>query len=82
MRSGTVRRRGRVTGESAPSASLSMTAPRIFARVGIGLAIVQAMTARLRDDVDLGRVEADVLRVVDRTFHPATASLWLRGAPR
>ena len=39
---------------------------------------VQAMTARLRDDVDLGRVEADVLGVVDRTFHPAFASLWLR----
>jgi hypothetical protein len=44
--------------------------------------IVQAMTARLRDDVDLGRVEADVLGVVDRTFHPAKASMWLRGASR
>lgn len=39
---------------------------------------VQAMTARLRDDVDLDRVEADVLGVVDRTFHPAKAALWLR----
>jgi len=39
---------------------------------------VQTMTARLRDDVDLGRVEADVLGVVDRTFHPASAGLWLR----
>jgi hypothetical protein len=39
---------------------------------------VQTMTARLRDDVDLGRVEADVLGVVDRTFHPAFAELWLR----
>jgi hypothetical protein len=39
---------------------------------------VQMMTARLRDDVDLGRVEADVLGVVDRTFHPTTAGLWLR----
>lgn len=39
---------------------------------------VQAMTARLRDDVDLGRVEADILSVVDRTFHPASAGLWLR----
>ena len=39
---------------------------------------LQAMTARLRDDVDLDRVEADVLGVVDRTFHPASAELWLR----
>ena len=39
---------------------------------------IQTMTARLRDDVDLGRVEADVLGVVDRTFHPASAGLWLR----
>jgi vacuolar-type H+-ATPase subunit I/STV1 len=40
--------------------------------------IVQAMTARLRDDVDLSRVEADVLGVVDQTFHPTNASMWLR----
>ncbi len=39
---------------------------------------VQGMTVRLRDDVDLDRVEADVLGVVDRTFHPASAGLWLR----
>ena len=39
---------------------------------------VQAMTARLQHDVDLGRVEADVLGVVNRTFHPATAAIWLR----
>lgn len=39
---------------------------------------LQAMTARLRDDVDLDRVEADVLGVVDRTFHPVSAGLWLR----
>ncbi|HEV8698515.1 MAG TPA: hypothetical protein VGQ89_12540 [Candidatus Limnocylindrales bacterium] len=43
---------------------------------------VQALTERLRDDVDLERVEADVLRVVDRTFHPSHAGLWLRGASR
>jgi hypothetical protein len=43
---------------------------------------VEAMTERLRDDVDLARVKADVLGVVDRTFHPATADVWLRGASR
>jgi hypothetical protein len=41
---------------------------------------VQAMSARLRDDVDLERVEADVLGVVHRTFHPTRAGLWLRAA--
>jgi hypothetical protein len=39
---------------------------------------VQALTARLRDDIDLERVGADVLGVVGRTFHPASSSLWLR----
>ena len=43
---------------------------------------VQALTERLRDDVDLERVEADVLGVLDRTFHPATAGMWLRGTTR
>jgi hypothetical protein len=43
---------------------------------------VQAMSARLRDDVDLERVEADVIGVVHRTFHPTHAGLWLRGGSR
>jgi hypothetical protein len=42
---------------------------------------VEAMTERLRDDVDLARVEA-VLGVVERTFHPVTAGVWLRGVSR
>ena len=43
---------------------------------------VQALTERLRDDVDLERVEADVLGVLDRTFHPSAAGMWLRGTTR
>ena len=39
---------------------------------------VQALTARLRDDVNIDRVESDVLGVVDQTFHPAFAGLWIR----
>ena len=39
---------------------------------------VEAMITRLRDDVDLDRLEADVLGVVVRTFHPTSAGLWLR----
>jgi hypothetical protein len=43
---------------------------------------VEALAARLRDDVDLVRVEAHVLNVVHRAFHPAVASVWLRGPSR
>jgi hypothetical protein len=43
---------------------------------------VQALTDRLRDDVDIDRVEADVLGVLDRTFHPTIAAMWLREASR
>lgn len=39
---------------------------------------VQSLTARLRDDVDIDRVRTDVLSVVDQTFHPLFAGLWLR----
>jgi hypothetical protein len=43
---------------------------------------VQSLTARLRNDVDIDRVQADVLGVVDGTFHPTKAAMWLRGASR
>jgi hypothetical protein len=39
---------------------------------------VQALTARLRDDVDIGRVQTDVLGIVEQTFHPVVVGLWLR----
>ncbi|MEO6208195.1 MAG: hypothetical protein ABIP77_09610 [Candidatus Limnocylindrales bacterium] len=41
---------------------------------------VEALTVRLRDDVDLERVKTDVLGVLDRTFHPTASDLWLRSA--
>ena len=43
---------------------------------------VQALTARLRNDVDIERLEADIIGVVYQTFHPTNAGLWLRGGPR
>jgi hypothetical protein len=43
---------------------------------------VQALTARLRDDVDIDRVQTDVLGVVEQTFHPTNAGMWLRGVSR
>jgi hypothetical protein len=52
---------------------------RRFDRAGYDATMtVQSLTARLRDDVDIDRVETDVLGVVDQTFHPAFAALWLR----
>lgn len=55
------------------------TVDRRFDRARYDAALtVQAMTARLRDDVDLDRIETDVLGVIDRTFHPSTSRLWLR----
>jgi hypothetical protein len=39
---------------------------------------VEAFSARLRDEVDLDTLSAEVLAVVDQTMEPTRASLWLR----
>ncbi len=39
---------------------------------------VDAFVVRLRDDVELDSVRADLLDVVNSTIHPAHASVWLR----
>jgi hypothetical protein len=39
---------------------------------------VEAFSARLRDQVDLDTLSAELLGVVDRTVQPTRASLWLR----
>jgi hypothetical protein len=39
---------------------------------------VEAFSARLRDQVDLATLSAELLAVVGQTVQPATASLWLR----
>jgi MFS family permease len=38
---------------------------------------IEAFSARLRDQVDLDTLSAEVLAVVDQTMQPTTASLWL-----
>jgi hypothetical protein len=40
--------------------------------------IIQGFSARLRDQVDLDSLTAEVLAVVDQTMQPTQASLWLR----
>jgi len=39
---------------------------------------VEAFSARLRDEVDLDTLSAELLGVVDQTMQPTTAWLWLR----
>lgn len=43
---------------------------------------IDAFSARLRADVDLDSVRADLVRVIHETVHPSHASVWLRGGPR
>jgi hypothetical protein len=39
---------------------------------------VEAFSARLRDEVDLDDLSAELLAVVDQTMQPTRASFWLR----
>jgi hypothetical protein len=44
--------------------------------------MIEAFSSRLRDEVDLDTLTAELLAVVDQTMQPTTASLWLRPAPK
>jgi hypothetical protein len=39
---------------------------------------VETFSARLREEIDLDSLSAELLTVVDQTVQPAQASLWLR----
>jgi hypothetical protein len=43
---------------------------------------IEAFSSRLREQVDLDTLSAELLGVVDQTIQPATASLWLRPSAR
>jgi hypothetical protein len=42
---------------------------------------IEAFSVRLRDEIDLDTLAAELLTVVDQTMQPTQASLWLRPAP-
>ena len=39
---------------------------------------IEAFSTRLRDEIDLDTLSAELLAVVDHTVEPTTVSLWLR----
>jgi hypothetical protein len=46
-----------------------------------GARTIRGLTERLREDVDIDRLESDVVDVVTRTFRPSASALWLRARP-
>jgi hypothetical protein len=42
---------------------------------------IQAFSTRLRDQIDLDTLSAELLAVVDQTMEPTHVSLWLRPPP-
>ena len=43
---------------------------------------IEAFAARLREEIDLDTLSAELLAVIDLTMEPTKASLWLRHSPR
>jgi hypothetical protein len=43
---------------------------------------IERFSGRLRDELDLDTLSAELLVVVDQSMQPTSASLWLRPSPR
>jgi hypothetical protein len=43
---------------------------------------IEVFSSRLREELDLDTLSAELLAVVDQTMQPTTASLWLRPSPQ
>src|SRR4029453_837205 len=53
---------------------------RLFPRKSDAAQTLEAFTARLRDQVDLGTLNAELSSVVHDTLQPAHVSVWLRSS--
>ncbi|HEX6674592.1 MAG TPA: hypothetical protein VF486_06170 [Actinomycetes bacterium] len=79
---------GEATGATLPDPAVAGVLSLAVLEVGIGAAVlryrlydlIQAFAARLRQQVDLDSLTAELLAVVDQTVQPTRASLWLRPA--
>ena len=63
---------------SPPSPRWGWARTAAAAGVVLLVASIEAFSTRLRQQVDLDTLTADLLAVVDRTVQPARSSLWLR----